>query len=372
MRGPARFIRIYKAVGIPDEDTLDFDGSAFGLTDAFGMRELIGYAPVEPDGSVMVKVPADIPFAIDVLDRNGRRIFSRHSNWLQVRPGEVRECNGCHDPASDTVSHGRSDGFRPLNEGAPSVGYIFPNTNLGTSAELGETMAETRARFSCYTDCSSLEPSIDLNYEDVWTDVNVREPDASFSLSYDDIVDTELPERDRCLPWTVDCRVIINYEAHIQPLWELPREVIDPVMDNRCIDCHALRNAGGELIAPDARGQLELTRNASGANPNHFTSYRELLAGDVAEAIIDGAVQPVLRDTGEVDEDQNPIREPVFLGSRLSLAGANASEGFFDFFVQPGSHQGWLSEAELRLIAEWLDMGGQYFNNPFDPDVPLN
>ncbi len=31
--------------------------SAFGVTGAFGMREILGYAPVEPDGSVKVKVP---------------------------------------------------------------------------------------------------------------------------------------------------------------------------------------------------------------------------------------------------------------------------------------------------------------------------
>ena len=37
-----------------------------------------------------------------------------------------------------------------------------------------------------------------------------------------------------------------------------------------------------------------------------------------------------------------------------------------------GSHAGYLSPAELRLLAEWLDIGAQYFNNPFDPAVPLN
>ena len=41
----------------------------------------------------------------------------------------------------------------------------------------------------------------------------------------------------------------------------------------------------------------------------------------------------------------------------------------------PGSgsdHSGWLSPSELRLLSEWLDIGAQYFNNPFDPAVPLN
>ena len=57
-------MRIEKAVSIPDDDVRDFDGSAFGVTRAFGMREILGYAPVEPDGSVRVKVPADVAFAL--------------------------------------------------------------------------------------------------------------------------------------------------------------------------------------------------------------------------------------------------------------------------------------------------------------------
>jgi hypothetical protein len=30
------------------------------------------------------------------------------------------------------------------------------------------------------------------------------------------------------------------------------------------------------------------------------------------------------------------------------------------------NHAGMLSPAELRLISEWLDIGAQYYNNPFD------
>jgi hypothetical protein len=28
-------------------------------------------------------------------------------------------------------------------------------------------------------------------------------------------------------------------------------------------------------------------------------------------------------------------------------------------------HTGYLTPAELRLISEWLDIGAQYFNDPF-------
>ncbi len=122
---PARFLRIEKAVGLPDEDVRDFANSAFGVTAAFGMREILGYAPVEPDGSVRIKVPANVPFAVTVLDANGRRIGARHDNWLQVRVGEELRCNGCHDTASGE-SHGRSNLFGAAYDGAPADRPALP------------------------------------------------------------------------------------------------------------------------------------------------------------------------------------------------------------------------------------------------------
>jgi hypothetical protein len=35
-------------------------------------------------------------------------------------------------------------------------------------------------------------------------------------------------------------------------------------------------------------------------------------------------------------------------------------------------HAGMMTADELRLVSEWLDIGAQYFNNPFDPMVPVN
>ena len=85
---PARFLRVEKAVSIPDEDIVDLDDTAFGPNVAQGMREIVAYAPIEPDGSVRVKVPARVALAVSVLDANGRRISSRHQNWIQVMPGQ--------------------------------------------------------------------------------------------------------------------------------------------------------------------------------------------------------------------------------------------------------------------------------------------
>ena len=69
-----------------------------------------------------------------------------------------------------------------------------------------------------------------------------------------------------------------------------------------------------------------------------------------------------------LDSMGNPIPVLMTLGVTPSMrvAGAAASPRFFSLFSAGGTHAGRLSPAELKLIAEWLDIGGQYYNNPFD------
>ena len=101
---PARFLRLEKAVSIPDKQTLNFDRqTAFGAAGNY-MREILGYVPIEPDGSVRVTVPANVAFQVSVVDATARRIFAPHRTWLQLLPGETLSCNGCHLPprAADT------------------------------------------------------------------------------------------------------------------------------------------------------------------------------------------------------------------------------------------------------------------------------
>src|SRR4029079_11452059 len=70
--------------------------SAIGETE-FEQVQILGDAPVEPDGSFKLHVPADTPIALSIIDTKGRAIQT-HTNWIQVRPGERRTCDGCHSP----------------------------------------------------------------------------------------------------------------------------------------------------------------------------------------------------------------------------------------------------------------------------------
>jgi hypothetical protein len=382
----ARFLRIEKPVPLPDDDVLDFANTAFGVSTQQGMREILGYAPIEPDGSVRVKVPANVPFAISVLNADGRRITRRHQNWLQVLPGDELECNGCHDPTSG-LSHGRSDSFDSVYVGATSTGVPFPNTDSALFTDFGETMAETRSRIDCAADitCPGMELSVDVIYEDFWTDPVAagRAADARFAYRYlDDAVtgdvglQTPPPTTLDCTPgWSSSCRIVINYEQHIHPLWELPRLTLDPndpnivLNDRTCTTagCHTFVGPMNTVQQPAA--QLDLTDGPSQQVPDHKNAYQELLVDDNAT---DAAGVDILVPSGQLDINGNPILVPVSVGRSMSPAGALASDIFFSRFDASGTHAGDLSPAELRLISEWLDLGAQYFNNPFDPDVPLN
>ncbi len=368
-QSPKLFMRIVKAVAIPDADVLDFNLSAFGVSRQNGMREIIGYVPVQPDGSVLAKVPANVPLQISVLDRQGQRLDVRHNSWLQLRPGQELTCNGCHVPDAG-LSHGRADAFASVYAGATTTGLPFPNTNPAIFADFGETMAEARGRISCATDCADITPSMDVIFTDVWTDpAGPQVPADSFSYLYADLT-TAAPVSPACqTQWTPLCRTVINYETHIQPLWDLPRVAADGVTDVTCILCHDKEDDMGNPEVP--AGQLDLRGIASPEQALHFVAYRELLFGDNLEFFdMDlGIVTDVLVD--DIDPDTGlPIQVPVPIPSPASAGGARSSGPFFLPFQAGNTHEGWLTDAELRLISEWLDVGAQYFNNPFE--APLN
>jgi hypothetical protein len=282
-------------------------------------------------------------------------------------PGQELSCNGCHDPDSG-LSHGRSSSFAPVYGGATGNGVAFANTNAALSPDMGETMAETRTRISCRDDnCAALEPSLDVVYEDFWTDpVEAgRAADAPFSYTYQAVAGN-LPELPVNFPgcaapggWTAACRSVINYETHIHPLWSVDRGA------NTCTTngCHVPLNAMGTIAPPAA--QLDLADGLSPQVMEHFNSYRELLFADNAQEVVNNALQDIQLG---VDVDGNPILVTVL--PSMSAAGANASGAFFSRFDAGGTHFGRLSPDELRLLSEWLDIGAQYYNNPFD--VPQN
>ncbi len=385
---PARFLRIEKPVSIGDNDVNadfpDLDNDAFGASNF--MREILGYVPIEPDGSVSVRLPANTAFVVSIVDTNGRRVagFPQHRAWMQLRPGEIRRCGGCHQAgaaAATDRSHGR-EGTMPVLPwtGAAASGTPFPNTLAAAAANAmpGDTMARARARTTCVagTLCSQI-PSVNLIYDDVWTDPVVRPADASLAVTYGGAtgLTTPAPTRASCATaWNSTCRIRINYVEHIHPLWSVDRGA------GTCTNCHSDRDANNAVQVPAGVNQLDLQDGDSQQVPAHKNAYRELLFAGTLQQIVGGVLTDVIVQvpTGEVDPVTGlPITEPQTVPSARSLTpgNANGSTRFFARFADNSgtvNHTGFLTTGELRLISEWVDIGAQYFNDPFADGVPVN
>lgn len=377
---PARYLRLVRGVPQPPEEVLDVPRTAFGVSNLQLMRDILGVTPIQPDGSVRLKVPANVPFNIAVLNAQGQAVSPLHQQWLSVRPGETLSCNGCHT-AQSTAPHGRSFGEAPSANLGLATDGVFLNTNPLLSGLAGDSMAQTAARIN-----GEAELDEALRYLDIWTDPALRAPDPQEERSLLDLT-TAAPAGTECYSqWLASCRLRIDYPTHIQPLWLVDRRSFDPdtnelLSDHSCLSCHSRTDAAGNARLPIA--QLELDAEPSDIEPEHYRSYRELLSNDneqelVGGVLVDRLVQATDADGNPLfvtDADGNlilddegnpiPIMVTVTVAPALRANSALAGAAFFDRFAAGGSHFGYLTDAELMLLSAWLDIGAQYYNSPF-------
>ena len=72
------------------------DHAAQGVQSGWDLKRNLGEVPVEEDGSVLFKVPANTPISVQPLDSEGRAIQWMRS-WFTGMPGETVSCVGCHE-----------------------------------------------------------------------------------------------------------------------------------------------------------------------------------------------------------------------------------------------------------------------------------
>ena len=373
---PARFLRIEKAVSMGDKDLNDgfpdFDRN-ISLDNSVGfMREILGYVPIEADGSVRVKVPSNVAFQISVIDANARRLpqFPQHRQWLQLRPGEVLQCNGCHNArtATSTTSHGRGGLFAPANAGdAANNGATMAQALYGALTNCGGTVA-----------CNAATPSLNVIYE------GTAAPDSPISLTYSPGLTTAMPTSTSCNnSYSSACRIMIDYAAsgtgatailpaHIDPLWSIDRAV------NTCTTCHTATRTQDVTCTPAptpavpaptpvtvtlqvaADGGLELDADPAQQVTAQLRAYQQLVSTHTTSSF-------------SLDANCAPVRTDTQVSGSIASGSAAASR-FFRVLsgtpAAPVNHSGFLSPAELRLLSEWVDIGAQYYNNPFA--APLN
>lgn len=341
---PARFVRVIRAVA--PRAGMTGMREAIGETD-FEPQQILGYAPIEPDGSFKIQVPADTPLALTVVDGKGRNIQT-HLNWIQVRPGERRTCDGCHSPR-----RGAS-----LNSGVV-VNTLSSKvkTAMSSAHASGETMAALRTRLQN----TLLALSGDMSYSDAWADgtqagVTPRAPiEIRYVNNIDPVTLAARPQDDLQTP--APTNGMINYPDHIQPIWSRDRGA------NTCTNCHN-----------DTR-KLDLRATVGGTG--RVTSYEELLLGDpVLDAnglpvtqlrdgvpeIVRGAALVETMGGNAVGHARSSRLGEILWGETLK-AGAEALAAHPNPPGTAPNHATLLNAAEKRLVTEWMDLGGQYYND---------
>jgi hypothetical protein len=340
---PARFIRVIRAVAPPS--SMMKMRSSLGETD-FEAQQVLGYAPIEPDGSFKLNVPADTPIALAVVDAQGRALQT-HTNWIQVRPGERRTCDGCHSPRRGEA----------MNSG--SIAETQPAGLLAAMAgahKSGETMAETRVRLD--SSAATLKP--DMVSTDIWADTAKAGVTARPAVA---LRFTGNPSASDDLVTPAPTNGVINYPQHIQPLWTRDRGA------NTCTSCHNISK------------HLDLSGTTGG--DGRVVSYDRLMIGDPQldsagrpEITFDDGVPMLVRQAALVN---TAASEGEALGlarkSRLIeiMSGQSLMSDAAAKLSHPNppntapDHSRMLNAAEKRLLAEWIDTGGKYYNDPFDP-----
>ncbi len=345
----ARFVRVTRAIPTPPGMIMDAIGES-----EFEMQEILGYLQVEPDGSFQAKVPADVALSVAVLDSDGRA-FQTHTNWLQVRPGEVRTCNGCHSPRRATA---------PLNT-VPIAGNHAPNIQ-NWDVLLGETMAETKVR----QDPTANQLGSNVTYVPVWAAISSGGVQQEI-IVYDDL--------DTPPPIDPNGRIRINYEDHIQPLWDKVRPNIAGLCSAAgaindggctCVNCHNNALLGNTAVSAG----LTLEGGLSGLG-GRIISYDQLLIGTF-ETDVNGLPLPPVVEEGQVVFQRN---EPMVSvgGSANSSRTSHLIETIFHTKLRAGNehtlgaldHSLMMNASEKRLVTEWVDIGAQYINDPFELDA---
>ena len=342
---PARFVRAFRA----SAPVAGMTGmrEAIGETD-FEPQQILGYAPVEPDGSFKLLVPADTPLGLAILDSKGRALQT-HLNWIQVRPGERRTCDGCHSPRRGAA----------LNSGA--VVNTMPGSiksALSSQHQSGETMASLRTRL----DPAALNLTPDLVYSDIWADTTqpgVRAR-ASINVRY---TGNANPADDLATPAPV--AGVINYPDHVAPIWARVRSAANVAGAGTCTTCHA----------DPAKLDLRATFGGTG----RMVSYEELLLGDPIIDPATGQPQTRLEDGVPVIVRGPALVENMASGAESISRSSRLTEIVFGELLKSSAaartahpnppagapdHATLLNAAEKRVITEWLDLGGQYYNDP--------
>lgn len=254
-------VRVIRAVpsqpGVGVED--------MGLTE-FERQRVLGYAPVEADGSFRVEVPADTSLTLHVVDNEGRS-FKVKENWLQVRPGENRTCNGCHSPrrgqpqraADDSTALNRA----PSTLTPPTIAVIDYTDHVQTIFD-----AECAACHSSTTPSGNLDLSGDLS-------------GLGFPISYATLLEGDMNGSDLVVPGE-------SRQSHL-----IERIFGEELRSSPALPASDAANHAGLLTAQDKRTIVEWID--LGAQFSNYDVITNPGRANLDETVFEAAIQPILQ-----------------------------------------------------------------------------
>jgi len=207
------------------------------------------------------------------------------------------------------------------------------------------------------------------NYTDVNNPVYTLSPNLSFADVWADSSNGGLARPSiqinySSLSTLVPAFGVINYPDHIQPIWSATANR----PSGACTGCH---NASDTY--------LNLLPTIAGTGREQ--SYESLMIGS---PVLDAQGNPVIViqdgvpvvQTGPALVFASASEQPAIglarqsrlmeiLSGQTLLAGASALTAYPNPPASP-DHSVMLTSSEKRLIAEWIDLGGKYYNNPFN------
>jgi hypothetical protein len=280
-------------------------------------RDAYGGQPLDPDGnpdtSFLAKIPADVAFTFQTLDRDGM-VLNMAQTWHQVRPGEVRNnCGGCHAHSQKPTP--------------------FDKT------------AAARADYAIF-DLTRQTPLLTTRKEDK----SGRQ-------------------------WDVKGETGLRFEKKVKDV-EYHRDV-KPILQRSCVACHSrkLDRPAGKLVLDDDRlvegprwdlgnaGPVPATYNTLAGNyigvtryVRGFQSRRSLLVWKVFGRRLDGL--PKTPPRGREAEHKRLLAAGDFKGSIMPPPEA----------VKAGKVKP-LSDEDRRTLVRWIDLGCPV-DKAFDPNRP--
>ena len=169
-RGSVKAMRVYRYEYGPRHKGGHY---SMGMESGWDAKQVLGTVPVEDDGSASFIVPANTPFAMQPLDKDGKALALMRS-WTVAMPGENLSCVGCHEsqnmspptrpaaamlraPSQMKPFYGPTRGFSFQREVQPVIDkycvschdgkpagdrFVVPDRIVGTGADTGKSFAK--------------------------------------------------------------------------------------------------------------------------------------------------------------------------------------------------------------------------------------